>query len=168
MALDAAGQKTAVRAEIYETVTEIYRADQQLPSSSRDRERAPERFPAARPPRLALRETGDSAKALRPTRGARGQPRGTRSSPQVIPRPAVAGRARQGDRRVERDPRGPRTTRSSSSSSCDALMQRAGPRARDEAALTELEAAGPDRRRGAVPPRRFLRRIGETDRSLKV
>ena len=101
-ALAVSGAETAVRAEIYEIITEIYRADQQLPVLIKQLEdEHPTDFA-----RLALlgalyEETGDGDKAHRDLQaGARGQPAADRPAPQHGAPPPGQRRARQGHRRV--------------------------------------------------------------------
>ena len=147
-----------MRAEVYETITEIYRADQQLPDPHQaDRGRAPERLPAPRAPRRALRgdrRLDEGARDLQ--EGARRQSEADRSAAQDDPRAAVAGRARQGDRRV----RGAHSRRPEQSAVRVRAVRGAHAARRSRAraqAPHRARGSRPERRRGAVAPRRFLR-----------
>ena len=147
-----------MRAEIYETITEIYRADQQLPVLIKQIEdEHPNDFQ-----RLALlgalyEETGDGANGPRDLQeGARGQSEAHRPPPQDDPRAPVAGRARQGDRRVRgAHPRGaeqPAVRLRAVRGAHAARRSRAGAEAPHRA-----RGARPERRGGALAPRRLLR-----------
>ena len=64
-ALAVAGQEAAVRAEIYETITEIYRADQQLPILIKQLEdEHPGDFARLRLLGMLYEETGDATNAI--------------------------------------------------------------------------------------------------------
>jgi len=168
-ALAAAGQEAAVRAEIYETITEIYRADQQLPVLiSQIEAEHPNDFQ-----RLALlgalyEETGDSPKALETYR------RALAVNPKHIDLRLKMIRVLQSQGELDKAiaeyealiraaPNNPQFV----FEQCEALMQR-GDRARALKLLTELEARGQTDEEVLSRVADFYGRIGENERSLKV
>ena len=168
-ALQAAGQEAAVRAEIYETITEIYRADQQLPVLIKQIEdEHPNDFQ-----RLALlgalyEETGDGAKALETYKKA------LAVNPKHIDLRLKMIRVLQSQGELDKAiaeyealiraaPNNPQFV----FEQCEALMQR-GDRARALKLLTELEARGQSDEEVLSRLADFYGRIGENDRSLKV
>jgi tetratricopeptide (TPR) repeat protein len=168
-ALQAAGQEAAVRAEVYETITEIYRADQQLPILIKQIEdEHPNDFQ-----RLALlgalyEETGDSARALETYKKA------LAVNPKQIDLRLKMIRVLQSQGELDKAiaeyealiraaPNNPQFV----FEQCDALMQR-GDRARALKLLTELEARGQGDEEVLSRLADFYGRIGESDRSLKV
>ena len=168
-ALAAAGQEAAVRAEIYETVTEIYRADQQLPVLIKQIEdEHPSDFA-----RLALlgalyEETGDSSKALDTYKKA------LAVNPKHIDLRLKMIRVLQSQGELDKAiaeyealiraaPNNPQFV----FEQCEALMQR-GDRVRAMKLLTELEARGQTDEEVLSRLADFYGRIGENDRSLKV
>lgn len=168
-ALSAAGQEAAVRAEIYETITEIYRADQQLPILIKQIEdEHPNDFQ-----RLALlgalyEETGDSTKALDTYKKA------LAVNPKHIDLRLKMIRVLQSQGELDKAiaeyealihaaPNNPQFV----FEQCEALMQR-GDRVRAMKLLTELEARGQTDEEVLSRLADFYGRIGENDRSLKV
>ena len=168
-ALQAAGQEAAVRAEIYETVTEIYRADQQLPVLIKQIEdEHPSDFQ-----RLAIlgalyEETGDAQKALETYR------RALAVNPKHIDLRLKTIRVLQSQGELDKAiaeyealiraaPNNPQFV----FEQCEALMQR-GDRPRAMKLLTELEARGQTDEEVLSRLADFYARIGDSDRSLKV
>jgi cellulose synthase operon protein C len=168
-ALQAAGQEAAVRAEIYETVTEIYRRDQQLPVLIKQLEdERPRDFQ-----RLAIlgalyEETGDAAKALEAYKKA------LAANPRHIDLRLKMIRVLQSQGELDKAiaeyealiraaPHNPQFVFEQS----EALMQR-GDRARALKLLTELEARGQTDEEVLSRLADFYGRIGENERSLKV
>jgi tetratricopeptide (TPR) repeat protein/HEAT repeat protein len=168
-ALAASGQEAAVRAEIYETITEIHRADQQLPILIQQIEdEHPTDFA-----RLAIlgalyEETGESAKALA-TYG-----RALAVNPKHIDLRLKMIRVLQSQGELDKAiaeyealiraaPNNPQFV----FEQCEALMQR-GDRARALKLLTELEARGQNDEEVLSRLADFYGRIGEGERSLKV
>ena len=168
-ALSAAGQEAAVRAEIYETITEIYRADQQLPVLIKQIEdEHPNDFQ-----RLALlgalyEETGDSTKALDTYK------RALAVNPKHIDLRLKMIRVLQSQGELDKAiaeyegliraaPNNPQFV----FEQCEALMQR-GDRARAMKLLMELEARGQTDEEVLSRLADFYGRIGEQERSLKV
>ena len=168
-ALGAAGQEAAVRAEIYETITEIYRADQQLPVLITQIEAEhPNDFQ-----RLALlgalyEETGDAPKALETYKKA------LAVNPKHIDLRLKMIRVLQSQGELDKAiteyealiraaPNNPQFV----FEQCEALMQR-GDRPRAMKLLVELEARGQTDEEVLSRLADFYGRIGETDRSLKV
>ena len=168
-ALGAAGQEAAVRAEIYETITEIYRADQQLPILIKQIEdEHPSDFQ-----RLALlgalyEETGDSGKALDTFKKA------LAVNPKHIDLRLKMIRVLQSQGELDKAiteyealiraaPNNPQFV----FDQCEALMQR-GDRVRAMKLLTELEARGQTDEEVLSRLADFYGRIGENERSLKV
>ena len=168
-ALQAAGQEAAVRAEVYETITEIYRADQQLPVLIKQIEdEHPNDFQ-----RLALlgalyEETGDGVKALETYKKA------LAVNPKQIDLRLKMIRVLQSQGELDKAiteyegliraaPNNPQFV----FEQCEALMQR-GDRARALKLLTELEARGQSDEEVLSRLADFYGRIGENERSLKV
>ncbi|MBX3185886.1 MAG: tetratricopeptide repeat protein [Labilithrix sp.] len=168
-ALQAAGQEAAVRAEIYETITEIYRADQQLPILIKQIEdERPNDFQ-----RLAIlgalhEETGDATKALETYR------RALAVNPKHIDLRLKMIRVLQSQGELDKAiaeyealiraaPNNPQFV----FEQCEALMQR-GDRTRAMKLLTELEARGQTDEEVLSRLADFYGRIGENERSLKV
>ena len=168
-ALQAAGQEAAVRAEVYETITEIYRADQQLPVLIKQIEdEHPNDFQ-----RLALlgalyEETGDGVRALETYKKA------LAVNPKQIDLRLKMIRVLQSQGELDKAiaeyegliraaPNNPQFV----FEQCEALMQR-GDRARALKLLTELEARGQSDEEVLSRLADFYGRIGENDRSLKV
>ena len=168
-ALATAGQEAAVRAEIYETITEIYRADQQLPILIKQIEdEHPNDFA-----RLALlgalyEETGDSTKALETYKKA------IAVNPKHIDLRLKMIRVLQSQGELDKAiaeyealiraaPNNPQFV----FEQCEAHMQR-GDRARAMKLLTELEARGQTDEDVLARLADFYGRIGENERSLKV
>lgn len=168
-ALAASGQEASVRAEIYETITEIYRADQQLPVLIKQLE---DEHPGDYA-RLALlaalyEETGDATKAL----GA--YQKALAVNPRQIDLRLKMIRVLQSQGELDKAigeyealirsaPNNPQFV----FDQCEALMQR-GDRARALKLLTELEARGGADEEVLSRLADFYGRIGENERSLKV
>lgn len=168
-ALAAAGQEAAVRAEIYETITEIYRADQQLPVLITQIEAEhPNDFQ-----RLALlgglyEETGDAAKALETYRKALAvNPRHIDLRLKVIRVLQSQGELDKAIAEYEALIRAAPNNPQFVFEQCEALMQR-GDRTRAMKLLTELEARGQTDEEVLSRLADFYGRIGDSERSLKV
>jgi cellulose synthase operon protein C len=168
-ALQAAGQESAVRAEIYETITEIYRADQQLPVLIKQIEdEHPSDFS-----RLAIlgalyEETGESAKALATyTKALAVNPRHIDLRLKMIRVLQSQGELDKAIAEYEALIRAAPNNPQFVFEQCEALMQR-GDRARALKLLTELEARGQNDEEVLSRLADFYGRIGENDRSLKV
>lgn len=168
-ALSTAGQEAAVRGEIYETITEIYRADQQLPVLIKQIEdENPSDFQ-----RLAIlgalyEETGDSAKALKAyTRALAVNPRHIDLRLKMIRVLQSQGELDKAIAEYEALIRAAPNNPQFVFEQCEALMQR-GDRARALKLLTELEARGQSDEEVLSRLADFYGRIGENDRSLKV
>ncbi len=168
-ALAAAGGEAAVRAEIYETITEIYRADQKLPALVAMLEAEhPNDFA-----RLALlgslyEETGDAQNALKTYQRALAlNPRHIDLRLKMIRLLQSQGDLDKAiaeyDGLIRAAPNNPQFV----FEECDALMQR-GDRARALKLLTELEARAESDEEVLSRLADFFGRIGENDRSLKV
>jgi cellulose synthase operon protein C len=168
-ALQAAGQEAAVRAEIYETITEIYRADQQLPVLIKQLEdEHPSDFQ-----RLAIlgalyEETGDSAKALQTyTKALAVNPRQIDLRLKMIRVLQSQGELDKAIAEYEALIRAAPNNPQFVFEQCEALMQR-GDRARALKLLTELEARAQGDEDVLARLADFYGRIGENDKSLKV
>jgi tetratricopeptide (TPR) repeat protein len=168
-ALQTAGQEAAVRGEIYETITEIYRADQQLPILIKQLEdEHPTDFQ-----RLAIlgalyEETGDSAKALQTyTKALAVNPRHIDLRLKMIRVLQSQGELDKAIAEYEALIRAAPNNPQFVFEQCDALMQR-GDRTRALKLLTELEARGQNDEEVLSRLADFYGRIGENDRSLKV
>ncbi|MCW5834985.1 MAG: tetratricopeptide repeat protein [Labilithrix sp.] len=168
-ALQAAGQEAAVRGEIYETITEIYRADQQLPVLIKQIEdERPSDFQ-----RLAIlgalyEETGDSAKALATyTKALAVNPRHIDLRLKMIRVLQSQGELDKAIAEYEALIRAAPNNPQFVFEQCEALMQR-GDRTRALKLLTELEARGQNDEEVLSRLADFYGRIGENDRSLKV
>jgi tetratricopeptide (TPR) repeat protein/HEAT repeat protein len=168
-ALQAAGAEAGVRAEIYETITEIYRADQQLPVLIGQIEaEKPNDFQ-----RLAIlgalyEETGDANKAIATYRRALAQ------NPQHIDLRLKLVRLLQSQGELDKAiaeyealiraaPNNPQFV----FEQCEALMQR-GDRARALSLLTQLEARASGDEESLSRLADFYGRIGETEKSMRV
>ncbi len=168
-ALATAGQEAAVRAEIYETVTEIYRADQQLPVLIQMLEAEhPSDFA-----RLALlgalyEETGDAGKALSTYARALAQnPRHIDLRLKMIRLLQSQGELDKAIAEYEALIRAAPNNPSFVFEQCDALMQR-GDRTRALKLLGELEARATGDEEVLSRIADFYGRIGEGEKSLRV
>jgi cellulose synthase operon protein C len=168
-ALLAAGAEAAVRTEIYETITEIYRADQQLPVLIKQlADEHPNDFG-----RLALlgslyEETGDAVNALAIYRRALAlNPRQIDLRLKTIRLLQSQGELDKAiseyDGLIRAAPNNPEFV----FEQCDALLQR-GDRTRALKLLTELEGRASGDEEVLSRLGEFYARIGESDRSLKV
>ncbi|MFO0674897.1 MAG: tetratricopeptide repeat protein [Polyangiaceae bacterium] len=168
-ALAVAGSEAAVRAEIYETITELYRADQQLPILVKQLE-------AERPtdfPRLLLlgglyEETGDATNALATYRRAAAvNPRHIDLRIKLIRLLQSQGELDKAiaeyDGLIRAAPNNPQFV----FEQCDALMQR-GERARALTLLAQLEARSRGDEDLLARVADFYGRIGENERSVRV
>lgn len=168
-ALSAAGAEAAVRAEIYQSITEVYRAEEQLPLFVKELEDEHVSDFA----RLALlgslyEETGDAARAVATYRKA------LAANPRQIDLRLKMVRLLQArgelDRAIEEYEALVRSAPNNAQfvfEMCDALIQR-GDRARALRLLKEIEAraVGDEEVLGRLGE--FYARIGEGDRSLHV
>ncbi len=168
-ALSVAGREAAVRGEIYETITEIYRADQQLPVLIKQLEgEHPNDFA-----RLSLlgslyEETGDATNALTTYRKALAvNPKHIDLRLKVIRVLQSQGELDKAIAEYEALIRAAPNNPQFVFEQCEALMQR-GDRARALKLLIELEARA--RADDEILSRLadFYGRIGENERSLKV
>jgi tetratricopeptide (TPR) repeat protein/HEAT repeat protein len=168
-ALQTAGQEAAVRAEIYETIAEIYRADQQLPVLIKQIE---DEHPSDYQ-RLALlgalyEETGDSTKALDAYKRALAvNPRQIDLRLKMIRVLQSQGELDKAIAEYEALIRAAPNNPQFVFDQCEALMQR-GDRARAMKLLVELEARGQNDEEVLSRLADFYGRIGENERSLKV
>jgi tetratricopeptide (TPR) repeat protein/HEAT repeat protein len=167
--LGAAGAEAAVRAEIYEVITEIYRADQQLPVLIKQLEdEHPNDFA-----RLSLlgglyEETGDSPNALATYKKALAiNPRHIDLRLKVIRVLQSQGELDKAISEYEALLRAAPNNPQFVFEQCEALLQR-GDRARAMRLLGELEARGGADEEVLSRLADFYGRIGENDRSLKV
>ncbi|MDP9035622.1 MAG: tetratricopeptide repeat protein, partial [Myxococcota bacterium] len=168
-ALAIAGAQSALRAQIYETVTEIYRADQQLPVLIKQIE---EEHPGDAA-RLALlgglyEETGDAAKAIdRYRRALALEPRQIDLRLRMIRLLQANGDLEKAILEYEALVRAAPNNPQFVFEECEALLQR-GERVRALKLVSELEAraAGDEEVLSHVAD--FYGRIGEGERSLRV
>lgn len=167
--LQTAGQEAAVRAEIYETITEVYRADQQLPVLIKQIEdERPTDFQ-----RLALlgalyEETGDGPRALQTYAKALAvNPRHIDLRLKMIRVLQSQGELDKAIAEYEALIRAAPNNPQFVFEQCEALMQR-GDRSRALKLLTELEARGQNDEEVLSRVADFYGRIGENDKSLKV
>jgi tetratricopeptide (TPR) repeat protein/HEAT repeat protein len=168
-ALGAAGPESALRAEIYEIIAGIYRADQKLPMLVAQLEAEHPSDTA----RLALlgglyEETGDGARAIETYK------RALAGSPRQIDLRLRMIHLLQGNGDLDRAiaeyealiravPNNPQFV----FEACDALVQR-GDRPRALRLVTELEARVANDEEALSRVAEFYARVGEGDRSLKV
>ena len=168
-ALQAAGQEAAVRASIYETITEIYRADQQLPVLIKQIEdERPSDFQRLAMLGALYEETGDSAKALQAySKALAVNPRHIDLRLKMIRVLQSQGELDKAIAEYEALIRAAPNNPQFVFEQCEALMQR-GDRTRALKLLTELEARGQNDEEVLSRLADFYGRIGENDRSLKV
>jgi tetratricopeptide (TPR) repeat protein len=168
-ALAASGAETALRAEIYEVITEIYRADQQLPALVKELEdEHPSDFG-----RLALlgalyEETGDSAKAIETFKRALAiNPRQIDLRLRMVRLLQANGDLDQAIAEYEGLIRAAPNNPQFVFEECSALLER-GDRARAMRLVTELEARASNDEEVLSRVADFYARIGEKDRALRV
>jgi tetratricopeptide (TPR) repeat protein/HEAT repeat protein len=168
-ALNAAGQEAAVRAEIYETITEIYRADQKLPTLIAEMEsERPSDFA-----RLALlgslyEETGDAVNALKTYQKALAvSPRNIDLRLKMVRLLQAQGELDKAIAEYEGLIRAAPDNPQFVFEECDALIQR-GDRVRALKLLGELEARGNSDEEILSRLADFYGRIGENEKSLRV
>ncbi|AKU96744.1 PBS lyase HEAT domain protein repeat-containing protein [Labilithrix luteola] len=168
-ALASAGQEAAVRAEIYETITEIYRADQQLPILIKQIEdEHPNDFQRLSLLGALYEETGDSVKAIEAYKKALAiNPKHIDLRLKMIHVLQSQGELDRAIAEYEALIRAAPNNPQFVFDHADALMQR-GDRARALKLLTELEARGQTDEEILSRLADFYGRIGENDRSLKV
>lgn len=168
-ALQAAGQEAAVRTEIYETIAEIYRADQQLPILIKQLE--DERVSDFQ--RLAMlgglyEETGDATNAIATYRRALAlNPRHIDLRLKLIRVLQSQGELDKAIAEYEGLIRAAPNNPTFVFEQCEALMQR-GDRARALKLLTELEARASSEEEVLSRLADFYGRIGEGEKSLRV
>ena len=168
-ALAATGGQSALRAEVYEIIAEIYRADQRLPELVKQLEDEH----ASDFARLALlgglyEETGDSGKAIETYRRALAQdPKQIDLRLRMIRLLQANGELDKAiaeyDGLIRSAPNNPQFV----FEECEALLQR-GDRARALKLVTDLEARGGSDEEVLSRVADFYGRIGEQDKSLKV
>ncbi len=168
-ALQVAGQEAAVRAEIYETITEIYRADQQIPVLIKQLEdEHPGDFARLRLLGSLYEETGDANNAIATYRKA------LAISPRDIDLRLKMVRLLQSQGELDKAiaeyegliraaPNNPQFV----FEECEALLQR-GDRVRALRLLTELEARASGDEESLSRLADFYGRIGEADKSMRV
>jgi tetratricopeptide (TPR) repeat protein len=168
-ALNAAGAEAAVRAEIYETITEIYRADQKLPTLIIEIEAEhPTDFA-----RLALlgslyEETGDAVNALKTYQKALAvSPRNIDLRLKMVRLLQAQGELDKAIVEYEGLIRAAPDNPQFVFEECDALIQR-GDRVRALKLLGELEARGNSDEEILSRLADFYGRIGENEKSLRV
>ena len=168
-ALSVAGSEAAVRAEIYEVITELYRADQQLPMLIKQIEdEHPSDFA-----RLALlgalyEETGDSANALKTyQRALATNPRHIDLRLKMIRLLQSQGELDKAIAEYESLIRAAPNNPEFVFEQCDALIQR-GDRARALRLLTQLEARAQGDEEVLSRLADFYGRIGENEKSVHV
>jgi len=167
--LAAAGAGAAVRAEIYQTITEVYRADQALPTFIKKLE---EEHPGDYV-RLALlgtlyEETGDSLHALAAYKKALAvEPRQIDLRVRMIRLLQAEGELEQAIAAYEGIIRTAPNNPQFVFEMCDALIQR-GDRARALRLLTELETRGSSDEEVMSRLGEFYSRIGESERAVRV
>jgi tetratricopeptide (TPR) repeat protein/HEAT repeat protein len=168
-ALSLAGNQSALRAQIYETIAEIYRADQQLPALVKMLEdEHPGDFA-----RLALlgglyEETGDSSKAIEVYRRAlAGAPQQLDIRLRLIRLLQANGdldaAITEYEGLIRAAPNNPQFV----FEECDALLQR-GDRARALRLVSELEARASNDEEVMTRVADFYARIGDSEKSLRV
>ena len=168
-ALAIAGAEAAVRAEIFEIITEIYRADQQLPALVKlVEDEHPNDFA-----RLALlgglyEETGDSTKAIDTYRKALAlNPRHIDLRLRMIRLLQANGDLDKAIAEYEGLIKAAPNNPTFVFEQCEALMQR-GDRVRALKLLVELETRAASDEEILARVADFYQRIGENDRALKV
>jgi cellulose synthase operon protein C len=168
-ALATAGAESALRAEIYEIVTEIYRADQRLPELVKQLEdEHPTDFA-----RLALlgglyEETGDSTRAIETyQRALAQQPRQIDLRLRMIRLLQANGDLDKAIAEYEGLIRAAPNNPQFVFEECEALLQR-GDRVRALKLVTDLEARGGTDEEVLARVADFYARIGENEKSLKV
>lgn len=168
-ALAAAGAEAAVRGEIYETITELYRADQQLPILVKQLEdEHPGDF--ARLSLLAslYEETGDATKALETYKKALAvNPRHIDLRLKLIRVLQSQGELDKAIAEYEGLIRAAPNNPTFVFEQCEALMQR-GDRTRAIKLLSELEARGGSDEEVLSRLADFYGRIGENEKSMRV
>jgi tetratricopeptide (TPR) repeat protein len=168
-ALTVAGESSALRAEIYEVITEIYRADQRLPELVKELEAEH----ASDFARLALlgglyEETGDSTRAIDTYRRALAiEPRQIDLRLRMIRLLQANGDLDRAiaeyDGLIRAAPNNPQFV----FEECEALLQR-GDRTRAMKLVTDLEARAGTDEEVLSRVADFYARIGDTEKSLKV
>lgn len=168
-ALLAAGQEAAVRFEIYETITEIYRADQQLPVLVKQMEdERPTDFQRLAILAALYEETGDSAKALATyARALAVNPRHIDLRLKMIRVLQSQGELDKAIAEYEALIRSAPNNPQFVFDQCEALIQR-GDRVRALRLLGELESRGQSDEEVLSRLADFYGRIGENEKSLKV
>ncbi len=168
-ALAAAGAQSALRVEIYQIVSEIYRADQQLPSLIKQLEEEHPNDAA----RLALlgglyEETGESVKAIATYRRALAlDPRQVDLRLRMVRLLQANGDLDKAIAEYEGLIRAAPDNPQFVFEECEALLQR-GDHARALKLVSDLEARATGDEEVLSRVAEFYRRIGESDRSLRV
>ncbi len=168
-ALATAGQEAAVRAEIYETITEIYRADQQLPILIKQIEdEHPGDFARLRLLGSLYEETGDANNAIATYKKALAiQPRDIDLRLKMVRLLQSQGELDKAIAEYEGLIRAAPNNPQFVFEECEALLQR-GDRDRALKLLTELEARASSDEESLSRLADFYGRIGEADKSMHV
>jgi tetratricopeptide (TPR) repeat protein len=168
-ALQVAGQEAAVRAEIYETITEIYRADQQLPVLIKQLEDDhPGDFARLRLLGSLYEETGDATHAIATYHRALAiQPRDIDLRLKMVRLLQSQGELDKAIAEYEGLIRAAPNNPQFVFEECDALLQR-GDRARALRLLNELESRASGDEESLSRLADFYGRIGENDKSMRV
>jgi tetratricopeptide (TPR) repeat protein len=168
-ALAVAGQEAAVRAEIYETITEIYRADQQLPILIKQLEdEHPNDFARLRLLGMLYEETGDATNAIATYRKALAiTPRDIDLRLKMVRLLQSQGELEKAIAEYEALIRAAPNNPQFVFEECEALLQR-GERDRALRLLNELEARASNDEESLSRLADFYGRIGEADKSMRV
>ncbi len=168
-ALSVAGSEASARAEIYETITEIYRAEQRLPALVKEIEaERPNDFARLSILGALYEETGDTPNAIKTYRRALAQqPRHIDLRLKLVRLLQSQGEIDQAIAEYEGLIRAAPNNPTFVFEQCEALMQR-GDRARALKLLQQLEARASTDEDTLGRLADFFGRIGEGDRALRI